>query len=88
MIHTDQNGFGKAQVLEDIPQQPPSSSAPPNVNDNVPFVPPKDKPKSILKENGRLVFVGACSVLQKKAENVLPAMPNEVQSLHRARESR
>lgn len=63
MKHSDQNGFGKAQVLEEVPQQPPSSSAPPSVNGNVPFVPSKDKPKSILKENGRLVFVGAGIVL-------------------------
>jgi hypothetical protein len=63
MKHTDQNGFGKARVLEEVPQQPPSSSAPPSVNGNVPFVPSKDKPKSILKENGRLVFVGAGIVL-------------------------
>lgn len=62
-MNTDQNGFGKAQVLEEVPQQPPSSSAPPSVNGNVPFVPSKDKPKSILKENGRLVFVGAGIVL-------------------------
>jgi hypothetical protein len=59
MKHSDQNGFGKAQVLEEIPQQPASGTAPPNVNGNVPFVPQKDKPKSILKENGRLMFIGA-----------------------------
>ena len=63
MKQTDQNGFGRTQVLEEVPQQPASSSAPPSVNANVPFVPSKDKPKSILKENGRLVFIGAGIVL-------------------------
>lgn len=63
MKQTDQNGFGRTQVLEEVPQQPASSSAPPSVNENVPFVPSKDKPKSILKENGRLVFIGAGIVL-------------------------
>ena len=63
MKQTDQNGFGKTQVLEEVPQQPASSSAPPSVNANVPFVPSKDKPKSIFKENGRLVIVGAGIVL-------------------------
>lgn len=63
MKQTDQNGFRRTQVLEEVPQQPPSSSAPPSVNANVPFVPSKDKPKSILKENGRLLFIGAGIVL-------------------------
>jgi hypothetical protein len=63
MKPTDQNGFGSTQALEEVPQQPTSSTAPPSVNGNVPFVPSKDKPKSILKENGRLVFVGAGIVL-------------------------
>lgn len=63
MKQTDQNGFGRTQVLEEVPQQTASSSAPPSVNANVPFVPPKDKPKSILKENGRLVVIGAGIVL-------------------------
>jgi hypothetical protein len=63
MKPTDQNGFGSTQALEEVPEQPTSSTAPPSVNGNVPFVPSKDKPKSILKENGRLVFVGAGIVL-------------------------
>ena len=63
MKQTDQNGFGRTQVLEEGPQQLASSSAPPSVDANVPFVPSKDKPKSILKENGRLVFIGAGIVL-------------------------
>ena len=63
MKPTDQNGFGSTQALEEVPQQSTSSTAPPSVNGNVPFVPSKDKPKSILKENGRLVFVGAGIVL-------------------------
>ena len=63
MKQSDQNGFGRTEVLEEAPQQPASNSAPPSVNANVPFVPSKDKPKSILKENGRLVFIGAGIVL-------------------------
>jgi hypothetical protein len=63
MKPTDQNGFGSTQALEEVPQQSTSSTAPPSVNGNVPFVPSKDKPKSILKENGRLMFVGAGIVL-------------------------
>lgn len=59
----DQNGFGSTQALEEIPQQIASSGAPPSVNANVPFVPSKDKPKSILKENSRLMLVGAGIVL-------------------------
>lgn len=59
MKQADQDGFGRTQVLEEVPQQPASSSPPPSENVNVPFVPPKDKPQSILKENGRLVFIGA-----------------------------
>lgn len=63
MKGTDQNGLGNTQVLEEAPQQTASSSAPPSANGNVPFVPAKDKPKSILKDNGRLVVVGAGVVL-------------------------
>jgi Bacterial conjugation TrbI-like protein len=63
MKPTDQNGFGSTQALEEVPQQNTSSTAPPSVNGNAPFVPSKDKSKSILKENGRLVFVGAGIVL-------------------------
>lgn len=48
-MNTDQNGFGKAQVLEEVPQQPPSSRAPPSVNGHVPFVPSKDKPEVHLE---------------------------------------
>jgi hypothetical protein len=63
MKGTDQNGFGSTQVLEEKPQQIAPGSTPPNANGNTPFVPPKDKPKSILKENGRLLFIGAGIVL-------------------------
>src|SRR6476661_4479355 len=63
MKGTDQDGFGSTQVLEEAPQQAASTSAPPSANGNVPFVPAKDKPKSILQENGRLVIVGAGVVL-------------------------
>src|SRR5689334_1082835 len=63
MKGTDQNGFGSTQVLEEKPQQIAAGSLPPSANGNTPFVPPKDKPKSILKENGRLLFIGAGIVL-------------------------
>ena len=63
MKGVDQNGFGSTQVLEEKPQPIAAGSPPPSTNGNTPFVPPKDKPKSILKENGRLVFVGAGIVL-------------------------
>ena len=63
MKGTDQNGFGSTQVLEEKPQPTAAGSLPPSANGNTPFVPPKDKPKSILKENGRLLFIGAGIVL-------------------------
>src|SRR5437660_12517144 len=62
MKGTDQNGFGSAQVLEEKPQ-PIAAGSPPSADGNTPFVPLKDKSKSILKENGRLLFIGAGIVL-------------------------
>jgi hypothetical protein len=59
----DQNGFGTTPVLEEKPQPIAAGSPPPSANGNTPFVPLKDKPKSILKENGRLLFIGAGIVL-------------------------
>ncbi|OAI56681.1 hypothetical protein AYO50_00405 [Acidobacteria bacterium SCGC AG-212-P17] len=63
MKGTDQNGFGSAQVLEEKPQPIAAGSPLPSADGNIPFVPLKDKPKSILKENGRLLFIGAGIVL-------------------------
>jgi Bacterial conjugation TrbI-like protein len=63
MKGTDQNGFGSTQVLEEKPQPIAAGSPPPSANGNTPFVPSKDRPKSILKENGRLLFIGAGIVL-------------------------
>jgi hypothetical protein len=63
MKQSDQNGSRSTQVLEEAPQQTAVGNTPPSSNGNAPFVPPKDKPKSILKENGRLVFIGAGIVL-------------------------
>jgi hypothetical protein len=63
MKGTDQNGFGSTHVLEEKPQPIAAGSPPPSGNGNTPFVPPKDKPRSILKENGRLLFIGAGIVL-------------------------
>jgi hypothetical protein len=63
MKGTDQNGFGSTQVLEEKAEPIAAGSPPPSTNGNTPFVPPKDKPKSILKENGRLLFIGTGIVL-------------------------
>jgi hypothetical protein len=63
MKGTDQNGFGSTQVLEEKPQSIAAGSPPPSTKGNTPFLPSKDKPKSILKENGRLLFIGAGIVL-------------------------
>jgi hypothetical protein len=63
MKGTDQNGFGSTQVLEEKLQPTAAGSPPPSANGNTPFVPSKDKPKSTLKENGRLLFIGAGIVL-------------------------
>jgi len=63
MKGTDQNGFGSTQVLEEKAEPIAAGSPPPSTNGNTPFVPPKDKAKSILKENGRLLFIGAGIVL-------------------------
>lgn len=63
MKGTDQNGFGTTQEVEEKPQPIAAGSPPPSANGNTPFVPLKDKPKSILKENGRLLFIGAGIVL-------------------------
>ena len=91
MKGTDQNGFGSTQALEETPQQTASSSAPPSVNGNVPFVPSKDKPKSILKENSRLVLVGAGIVLvllllafNGISRHSLPAQKNSAASKQQA----
>src|SRR5262249_39064717 len=62
MKATDHNGLGSTQVVEEAPQQAAPGTLP-SANGNAPFVPSKDKPKSILKENGRLVFIGAGIVL-------------------------
>jgi Bacterial conjugation TrbI-like protein len=62
MKTSDQNGFGSTQVLEEVPQQP-STSTPPSVNGKEPFIPSKEKPRSVLKENGRLILIGAGIVL-------------------------
>src|SRR5579864_5799511 len=63
MKGTDQNGFGSTHVLEEKPQPIAAGNPLPSVDGNTPFVPLKDKPKSILKENGRLLFIGAGIVL-------------------------
>jgi type F conjugative transfer system protein TrbI len=62
MNATDHNGLGSTQVVEEAPLHA-TPDTPPSANGNAPFVPTKDKPKSILKENGRLVLIGAGIVL-------------------------
>ncbi len=63
MKESQQNGFGATPAMEEVPQQVAPSSPPPSVNGNEPFVPSKEKSKSILKDNGRLIFIGAGIVL-------------------------
>jgi hypothetical protein len=63
MRGNDHNGSSNAQVLEEVPPQLSASPLPPSVNGREPFIPTKEKPKSVLQENGRLIFIGAGIVL-------------------------
>jgi hypothetical protein len=62
MNRIHENGSRSTEVeeepLEQIAGGPPSSA-----NGNTPYVPPKDKPKPSLKENSRLLVIGAGIVL-------------------------
>jgi hypothetical protein len=59
---TEANGFPGAATGEESLDQT-AISAPPRTNGKSPFVPQKDKRRSALKDNGRLLFIGAGIVL-------------------------
>jgi hypothetical protein len=62
MNRTEENGFRGTQVTEE-PSEQVSGGAPPSTNSNAPYVPQKDKAKPSLKDNGRLLLIGAGIVL-------------------------
>lgn len=62
MNQNDENGFRGAQVVEELSED--ITGAPrPSVNGNTPYVPQKDKVKPLLKDNSRLLVIGAGIVL-------------------------
>jgi len=58
MNRNQENGFHGVQVAEQA-SQPVVSSPPPTEAASTPYVPQKDKPKSSLKDNGRILAIGA-----------------------------
>lgn len=62
MNRRGQNGLGGIQV-EDLPHSPAGVSEPSVENKNQPFVPQQTKSQPSLKENSRLLFIGAGIVL-------------------------
>src|ERR1700747_2475314 len=62
MNQSEQHGFRGTAVVEETSEQI-GAAVPPVVSGNQPYVPAKNKMKSSLKENGRLLFVGAGMVL-------------------------
>jgi hypothetical protein len=62
MNRTEENGFRGTQVAEE-PSEQSAGGTPSGVNGNSPFVPQKDKAKPSLKDNSRLLFIGAGIVL-------------------------
>ena len=62
MNRTEENGFAGTAVGEG-PGEQAGTGALPNPNGKTPFVPPKSKPRPSLKDNGRLLFIGAGIVL-------------------------
>lgn len=62
MNRTEQNGFDGRAIAEDTPEQV-DIGAPPNPDGKPPLVSQKDKLKLSLKNEGRLLFVGAGIVL-------------------------
>lgn len=61
MTLMQENGFHETQVVEEPSEQ--IASGPPSENGNVPYVPKKDKAKPSLKDNSRLLVIGAGIVL-------------------------
>jgi len=62
MNRTEQNGFAGRAIVEDTPEQV-DIGAPPNPDGRPSFVSQKDKLKLSLKNEGRLLFIGAGIVL-------------------------
>jgi len=62
MNRNQENGFHGVQVAEQG-SQPAVSSPPPTETGNTPYVPQKEKPKSSLKDNARIVAIGAGLVI-------------------------
>jgi hypothetical protein len=62
MNRNEENGFHQTQVVEE-PSEQITSGPPASENGNVPYVPQKEKAKASLKENSRLLVIGAGIVL-------------------------
>jgi type F conjugative transfer system protein TrbI len=58
MNRNQENGFQGVQVAEQA-SQPAVSGPPPTETGNTPYVPQKEKPKSSLKDNARILAIGA-----------------------------
>jgi cytoskeletal protein RodZ len=58
MNRNQENGFHQVEVIEQ-PSQAVLSGPPPSEKVNAPYVPQKDKPKSSLKDNARVLAIGA-----------------------------
>src|SRR5579859_3104797 len=62
MNRNEENGFRVTQVVEE-PSEQVAGGPPPSVNGSAPYIPQKDKAKPSLKDNGRLLVIGAGIVL-------------------------
>jgi hypothetical protein len=62
MNRNEENGFHQTQVVEE-PSEQITSGPPPGENGNAPYIPQKEKAKPSLKENSRLLVIGAGIVL-------------------------
>ena len=57
MNRNQENGFQGVQVAEQASQ--PAVSSPPPTETTTPYVPQKETPKSSLKDNARILAIGA-----------------------------
>jgi hypothetical protein len=62
MNRNEDNGFHQTQVVEE-PSEQITGGPPPSENGNAPYIPQKEKAKPSLKENSRLLVIGAGIVL-------------------------
>jgi hypothetical protein len=62
MNRSEENGFRGTQVVEE-PSEQVTGGPPPSANGRAPYVPQKEKAKTSLKGNGRLLVIGAGIVL-------------------------